>query len=213
MDDSRQLAELFERFNPEFKPYFSRLLQFYELLVKENRVQNLTRLTSPMDAYYGHFLDCFELFKSELMGKGYTVDFGSGCGVPGIPMAILSGNNGALLESEVGKCQFLTEAISSLGLSGSVSVYHGRGEEFIRTRQVENVLVRAVASIERLFNIFHPCSTWNNLILFKGQKWQEEYEAVKLNKKLNKKFELTAKHEYHSNGVYRVILKFTSPKK
>lgn len=152
------------------------LVKFHTLLVQENEVQNLTRLISPEDFIEGHLFDVRELF-----GTGWvdypTIDMGSGCGVPGIPGAIVGGGKWILTESEGRKADFLSRATQALGLDAQVDVYAGRAEKYLEKNHAEMIVARAVGPIERIYSWIRPCSTWNTLVLLKGPKWDEEWAA------------------------------------
>src|SRR5271156_4525490 len=74
-----------------------RVVRFYRLLLAENEIQNLTRLTSPKDFVEGHVLDVKALLKSGLLSFP-AMDLGSGCGVPGLLAAAVSENAWVLAE-------------------------------------------------------------------------------------------------------------------
>jgi len=155
-----------------------KILTYYSLLIRENEKQNLTRLISPQDFLEGHFLDCFEAEKSGLVDLE-AIDLGSGCGVPGVLMAILNpARKWILCESEVGKAKFLETAVVEIGLSLQVQVFYGRIETLLKERSTHSVVARAVGTAEKLLGWLDSSSTWNNLVLFKGPKWEEELKEL-----------------------------------
>src|SRR4051812_23444634 len=77
----------------------TQLLEFYEIVLRENELQNLTRLTSPTDFYFGHLIDVFELLRSEKI-EYPAMDLGSGAGIPGIVAALIHPEQWILAESE-----------------------------------------------------------------------------------------------------------------
>lgn len=152
------------------------ILPFYEKVLEENRVQNLTRLLDPLDFYQGHVVDVLEL-----LGTGCVdypaLDLGSGVGVPGLLAAILQeGSQWILAESELRKAEYLNRVVRTLEKQSQVQVFHRRGEEVLQSLSVGSVVVRAVGKVEKIYSWIRKCSTWNNLILLKGPKWEEEWE-------------------------------------
>jgi 16S rRNA (guanine527-N7)-methyltransferase len=125
-------AELLEK---ELRPWLAlsdaqvrRLWQHYEILLRWNEKISLTSIPAGEEMVIRHY--CESLFfgrhlpaTSEALS---VVDFGSGAGFPGVPMAILKPAwQVALLESNQRKAVFLRE--STRGLA-NISVLAGRGE-------------------------------------------------------------------------------------
>src|ERR1700749_500861 len=74
------------------------LNRYRELVLRENEVQNLTRLTAPRDFWEGLVIDGYELLKSGLV-EFPAIDLGTGGGVPGVVSAILSQDSWLLVDS------------------------------------------------------------------------------------------------------------------
>ena len=64
-----------------------KLLDYIALIVKWNKVYNLTAVREP-DAMIGHHLLDSLAVLPHLTGVGRLIDVGSGAGLPGIPLAI-----------------------------------------------------------------------------------------------------------------------------
>ena len=98
----------------------------YELLVRWNRVLNLTSIRTLAEAAERHY--CESIFAAlQLPRRVSIIDIGSGAGFPGIPMAImLEDCRVTLVESHARKAVFLKEA--ARGLPNAV-VVAGRVEE------------------------------------------------------------------------------------
>ena len=115
---------------------------FLGLLLESNRVANLTAIRQPEDAWRRHVLDAVLLLpiateiESHQAGRRPTlIDVGSGCGVPGLPLAIVCPSlDLVLLEATGKKAAFLRHAASQLGLGDRVSVRQQRAESAGRDR-------------------------------------------------------------------------------
>lgn len=150
--------------------------QFYELLLRENEVQNLTRLISVQDFVEGHLVDVLELMKSGFLTHQAAIDLGSGGGVPGLLSALLDEKNWILVEAEKRKAEFLKAASEHLLLGEKVKVFPERIEEFLSHQQDKcPIVARAVGPVDRIYAWIRNCSTWNTLVLLKGPSWEMEW--------------------------------------
>ena len=138
-----QLNELLDQggmgpLSPEADRQFSTYL---ELLLKWNAKLNLTSVRSPDEILQRHFLESIFCARHLPDGVKTLLDFGSGGGFPGIPIAICSpGIAVTLSESQGKKAAFLREAVRTMGLNASV--HAGRAEEL--TWRFEGITLRAV---------------------------------------------------------------------
>lgn len=147
--------------------------KFRRALVAENEQQNLTRLTEPVDFFWGHLWDVYQLTKGCVLGT-CAMDLGSGCGVPGLLHALLTGQRWHLVESERRKAEFLARCAELWGLD-QVRVSAERVEKVLPKVSVDSLVVRAVGPMSRIWGWIGGCSTWNTLILFKGPSWEGEW--------------------------------------
>lgn len=171
------------------------LVRFRERVIQENDRQNLTRLLSPVDFYEGHVMDCRALLESGWKSQR-MLDLGSGVGVPGLLMAILEeSTQWVLAESEGHKAEFLKQCVRDLGLEERVMVFHGRGEAYLKRNPIDCVVARAVGPILRMYTWLKDCSTWNNLILFKGPGWQVEWKEFEQSR-YRRDLEITERKDY-----------------
>jgi 16S rRNA (guanine527-N7)-methyltransferase len=162
---------------PELSPEIvHRVSAFRELVVSENKIQNLTRLTSPSDFVFGHVMDVKALLDTGWMSYP-AIDIGSGCGVPGMLSALVRPEKWILCESEKRKSEFLEKAIESLGMGEFVSVFSGRAEAYLlRHSEAKTLVTRATGSIEKVIKTLSKCSTWNKVIFFKGPRFEQEID-------------------------------------
>ena len=104
-----------------------KLLAFRDLLLKWNKIYNLTALRDPAQAISHHLLDSLVILPH--VGVGNLLDVGSGGGLPGIPLAIVRPELAVMLVDTVQKkTTFLQQAVIELGLKNA-AVHHARVEE------------------------------------------------------------------------------------
>lgn len=124
------------------------LLAYLVLLQKWNRTYNLTAIR---DLYSGvdlHLLDSLAVLPY-LRGRR-ILDVGTGAGLPGIPLAILSPDQRfVLLDSSGKKIRFVRQALLELGLS-NVDAVASRVEEYHPTQLFDQVVTRAFASLDAI---------------------------------------------------------------
>jgi len=134
----------------------AKFILYLELLLKWNAKLNLTAVRQPEEIVERHFVECIQC--AEKLPKVSTVlDFGSGAGFPGIPIALIRREIQVTLgESQAKKASFLREAVRTLGLNASI--YDGRIEEMTPDIRFDAITLRAVdkmadacaAALERL---------------------------------------------------------------
>ncbi len=104
-----------------------RLLAFGELLLKWNKVYNLTAIRAPQELITHHLLDSLAVLP-HLQSVQRLADIGSGGGLPGIPLAIVrSGLLVSSVETVNKKASFQQQARIELGL-GNFAVFNRRVE-------------------------------------------------------------------------------------
>lgn len=114
------------------------------LLLKWNSRLNLTAIRDPETILRRHFIECIQCAQALPQLKSPTLlDFGSGAGFPGIPIAICRPDfHVTLAESQRKKAAFLRETVRTLGLSAKV--FDGRVENLPESQQFDVVTLRAV---------------------------------------------------------------------
>src|SRR5580704_13757232 len=117
-----RIATLLTPFLPSPPPnILPKLSAYLELLLKWNARTNLTAIRDPEEIVRRHFGE--SLFAGlHLASEANTLlDFGSGAGFPGLPIAILRPDIAVTLaESQNKKSTFLREAVRTLRLSTEI---------------------------------------------------------------------------------------------
>jgi 16S rRNA (guanine527-N7)-methyltransferase len=145
----------------------ARLVDYVQLLDKWNRVYNLTAVRDPGEMVTRHILDSLAI-APYLRGTS-ILDVGTGAGLPGIPLAIISQELGqerqfVLLDSNSKKTRFVQQAIAELGLT-NVQVVHTRAEDYHPDQLFDVVVSRAFASINDMLKYTGQHCASNGVIL------------------------------------------------
>lgn len=112
---------------PASQEVIRQCVRHWRLVAAYNQRTNLTSISSDEDAVLLHCLD--SLAAASLLVPGTAVDFGSGAGYPGIPLAIARPDvEFTLVEPRRKRVSFLRLATATLGLQ-NVRVLEGRLED------------------------------------------------------------------------------------
>ena len=160
----------------------SLVLRHLELVLKDNKMTNLTAITEPEKAIYLHIYDSLlGLGQLNNADDGYFADIGSGAGYPGIPLAVFSGRSGVLIEATQKKAIRLESYIKDLGLIEKLDVFKGRVEEFDlkSANGYSAICARAVGSLPELMELACPLLAINGiLIAYKGPEGMKELDNI-----------------------------------
>jgi 16S rRNA (guanine527-N7)-methyltransferase len=167
---SRQFPNKWEVFLPRFE-------KFHSWLVEENSKINLfSRQTDPADIWITHFLDSLLAVKYLDFSGLKILDFGTGGGLPGIPLAIIFGDASlTLLDSRKKKIEAVKRAASYLELTNCV-FWGERLEELppVHNGKFDMIVSRSVkiepAFKNRLLNLLKP---QGKLILYKSRNLED----------------------------------------
>lgn len=167
---------------------------YLEILLKWNARTNLTAVREPGEIIRRHFLECIQCARALPENCERTLlDFGSGAGFPGIPIAICRPElRVTLAESQRKKAAFLREAARILALNAEV--WDGRVEDMVEGRKFGIVTLRAVDKMEAACEVaFRRVLTGGWIVVFgterteagikaalPGIKWQKDLPAAGL---------------------------------
>jgi 16S rRNA (guanine527-N7)-methyltransferase len=146
---ARRIAEAVAQagLNPLPEGVPERFSNYYALLERWNSKLNLTAIQGPEEVLRRHFVECIFCAQFLPVGIAMLLDYGSGAGFPGIPIALCRPEiRVTLAESQAKKASFLREAVRSVGIDAEV--YGGRVEDMSLDRSFDAVTLRAVDKMQ-----------------------------------------------------------------
>jgi len=152
--------------------------RYIELLLKWNKVHNLTAALTSEEIMLKHFLDSLSI-ASYIKGPN-VLDFGSGGGFPGIPLALaLPQYQFTLLDSHGKKTRFLNQVVLELKLA-NIEVVTKRIEDFVPQKHFATIVTRATSSLHDIIEKVRHVGDENTAILaMKGKYPADELAMVK----------------------------------
>ena len=153
------------------------LARFVDLLLRWNRVYNLTGVRGVDEILDRHLVESFAL-RPSLKGSRIA-DVGSGAGLPGVPLAIAEPERHfTLIESRAKRVHFLRHVATELKLA-NVAVAHARAEHLHVERPFDTVLARAVAPPAELLAITrHLTAPGSVLLMLTAAHRQDEFRGL-----------------------------------
>ena len=156
------------------------LLAFGALILKWNKVYNLTALRDPASVLTHHLLDSLSIIQPlarEWPGRAALLDVGAGAGLPGVVIAILRNDIAVTcLDAVAKKAAFVQQVAAELGLA-NLRGLHARVESL--TGSYELISSRAFASLSDFFegskHLLAPGGRW---LAMKGKMPSEELSQV-----------------------------------
>lgn len=152
----RILTEYLKKWNiPLSDTQVRQFKDYYDILIRQNEVMNLTAITESEEVQEKHFLDSLALSQViSLRGDESLIDIGTGAGFPGIPLKIVFPEMQIVLADALQKrVGFLNEVIGRLSLRG-ISAVHARAEDLghdpAYRESFDLCVSRAVASLNLL---------------------------------------------------------------
>lgn len=154
-----------------------KLLAYLALLVKWNKVHNLTAVRDPEEMVTLHLLDSLSVLPHVPAGR--LLDVGSGAGLPGIVLAICRPDlQVTTIDAVQKKASFMRQAKAELQID-NLQVVAGRVEQLKPSEPFNTVISRAFSEIALFIKLTRHLIAEDGLWLaMKGQMPQEELEAV-----------------------------------
>ena len=156
---------------------FESLDRYVELLIEENQHQNLISRSTVDEIWRRHIADSAQIVRFAPRVDSSWLDIGSGAGLPGLVVAILTEGPVTLVEPRKLRADFLHRAAEALGLSHRVTVHMAKAERISGSFDV--ITARAVASLDALLRISRHLSTDKTRWLFpKGKSAKSELDEA-----------------------------------
>lgn len=153
------------------------LLRYRDLIVKWNRVYNLTAVNDPDEMLARHLLDSLSI--APLITTSPVLDVGSGAGLPGIPLAIaLPDVQFVLLDTAAKRTRFMSQAVAELGLA-NVEVVTARIQGFRPAQRFGVITSRAFTALSEFLQVVAPLlADDGRVIAMTGQHKETELDGV-----------------------------------
>ena len=154
------------------------LIGYVEMLDKWNKAYNLTSVRDPKEMLVKHIMDSI-IVSTHLQGERY-IDVGTGPGLPGVPLAIMSPEKTFVLLDSLGKrIRFIKQVLHELKIE-NVTPIQSRVEEYQPEEKFDGVLSRAFASMTDMVEWCHhlPKAETGHFLALKGLLPQDEIEQL-----------------------------------
>jgi 16S rRNA (guanine527-N7)-methyltransferase len=166
-----------ERFDVSRETQLSR---FADILIRGASEQNLIAASTLPELWARHLVDSAQLIPLAGDGEGAWLDIGSGAGLPGLVVAVLTDRPVILVEPRGKRVEFLRSAAAELGITDRVEVIGSKVESYKPERPAAVVSARAVAELGKLFAGAQHCTDSSTVwVLPKGRNVQSEVEAAR----------------------------------
>ena len=173
-EKKRLLCEGAELMNiPLSDNQIQQLLHYLSLILKWNKIYNLSAIRDPIESVKKHLLDSLSII--HFIQPGLLLDVGSGAGLPGIVIAIMKPETEVFVLDSVGKkCRFMQVVKSELTLENLI-VVNSRVESFKPKEYFSQIASRAFAEASKTIQLTkHLLEENGRYLLMKGSNVDEE---------------------------------------
>ena len=173
-EKKRLLCEGAELMNiPLSDKEIQQLLHYLSLILKWNKIYNLSAIRDPIESVKKHLLDSLSII--HFIQPGLLLDVGSGAGLPGIVIAIMKPETEVFVLDSVGKkCRFMQVVKSELALENLI-VVNSRVESFKPKESFSQIASRAFAEVSKTIKLTKHLLEENvRYLLMKGSNVYEE---------------------------------------
>ncbi len=154
-----------------------RLETYVALLGKWQSKINLIGPATLGGVWRRHILDSAQLLPFIRDTDRIIMDLGSGAGLPGLILAILSGRRAVLVESDHRKAAFLREAARLVDASVDIAV---KRIEALEARDADLITSRALAPLDKLLEYSHlHLKPGGRCLFLKGRSAADELTACR----------------------------------
>ena len=156
----------------------ARLERYVALLTEESQRQNLIGRSTIDEIWQRHIADSAQLARFAPRPDSSWLDIGSGAGLPGMVIAILTEGPVTLAEPRKLRAEFLDRVTRDLGLDRRVTIRAAKAERI--TGKFDVITARAVGSLGNLLAISQHLSTDKTIwVLPKGKSAQSELDDAR----------------------------------
>ena len=212
-----QIKEVIEKEYPELalKPYqYDQIDEYLSLLQQWNKKINLTAIRQYEEMLVKHVLDSIVVFSrncSFLTFPASIIDIGSGAGLPGLIISVIQPEFSITSVDKIEKKITFQQICKSKLKLNHFNPISGRIEDLLSREEHNNnydyMISRAFTQIQfLLFYGIRLLKQSGKVILWKGEKWQEEYEQV--SEEIKKQFYPPEVYIYRFNKVGGTLLCF-----
>ncbi len=156
---------------------FLKIQEYLQILLEWNQKTNLISKNEIPNIWERHIINCAQLC-GFIKKDQKIVDVGSGNGLPGIILAIITDNNVVLVENQKRRIEFLQYIIDKLHLD-KVSIIYKDVRKL--NMQTDILVARAFKNLDDLFAYCQKIIVSNTMLLLKGSKIDQEISYSKNN--------------------------------
>ena len=155
LDKSELLVSGLDKLKIQYtRKLIDKLLIYNDLLVKWNKVFNLTAIKEPQQVITHHFLDCMAV--TPHIRSSRILDVGAGAGLPGIVLALMLPEAHITLVDKVGKkTAFIKQVIGELDIKNA-EVVHNRVEKMSHKDHFDGIITRAFSEMDFFIKLTRP---------------------------------------------------------
>lgn len=157
-----------------------KILAYIDLLIKWNKVYSLTAICEPKEILIRHILDSLAV-ATFIIGPN-ILDFGTGAGLPGIPLALAFPEyKFVLLDSVSKKTNFLKHVVLSLDIK-NVTIINSRVEKFQFEHGFDTIITRATTDVDMFSKLVkHLQARSGQILAMRGKHADLELNKISQN--------------------------------
>ncbi len=192
----------------------TKLCDFGQAVVEQNKVMNLTAITEPTQVAKLHLLDSISLLTLQDLSGKKMIDVGCGAGFPGVPVKIACpGVQLTLLDSLGKRMAWLEQVLPTLGVEAECVTARAEEAVISRREQYDVATSRAVARLNILLELTAPyVKVGGTVLAMKGSAAREELaEAKNAIRKLGLQLEKVAEFPVDGTSHAVIVLRKVAP--
>ena len=161
---------------------YRKIDEYLVRMLEENKNINLTNIRDHDEAVILHIEDSllgYDLFSRYCTGN--YADIGSGCGFPGVALAIAGNHDVDLVDSLAKKMKAVAKALSGVETGININTLSTRIEDLANARpgHYQFITARALTALPSLIELASPLlETGGYLLAYKSEKIDEEFEQA-----------------------------------